>query len=53
MKILISGKPDYDVHGLSDVWLCMCDTDLCNSAFKQTMSAVFTYAFLVFALVIL
>ena len=53
IRIVISGQGDAGGPGFSDVWLCMCDTDLCNSASKQTISAIFTCAFVVLALAIL
>ena len=53
IRIVISGQGDAGEPGFSDVWLCMCDTDLCNSASKQTIAAIFTCAFVVLALAIL
>jgi len=49
----VTGRGDFVEYGFSDVWMCLCDSDRCISASKQTIPAVFTCAFVVLALVIL
>ena len=38
----MSGQGDFGDDDFRDVWDCNCDTDLCNSASKQTIAVVFT-----------
>ena len=64
IMILLSGQGDFGDPEFINVFECTCEGDLCNSACKQTtaicnsaskktIAAVFTWAFVVFASVIL